>query len=66
MPDDAAHRLPTIPHQAWTPAYDADRTLRDGAWVAEATGVLDLSAWPAGMRVIVRNERPHTPAPKCA
>ena len=45
--------------QAWTPAYDADGTERDGAWVAELTGVLDLSSWPAGMRVIVRKEKPH-------
>ena len=45
--------------QAWTPAYDADGVERDGAWVAELTGVLDLSTWPAGMRVIVRKEKPH-------
>ena len=43
----------------WTPAYDADGEVRDGAWVAELTGLLDLSGWPAGMRVIVRKERPH-------
>ena len=30
-----------------------------GAWVAELTGLLDLTGWPAGMRVIVRKERPH-------
>ncbi len=33
--------------------------MREGAWVAEATGLLDLSGWPPGMRVIVRKERPH-------
>ena len=27
--------------------------------VAELTGMLDLSSWPTGMRVIVRKERPH-------
>jgi hypothetical protein len=48
-----------IPAPAWTPAYDADGGVRDGAWVAETTGLLDLSRWPPGMRVIVRNERPH-------
>jgi len=32
--------------------------------VAEITGMLNLAAWPAGMRVIVRKERPH-PAPSC-
>jgi Transposase DDE domain group 1 len=59
LPDDAVERLARIPAKAWTPAYDADRTPRDGAWVAEATGVLDLTSWPPGMRVIVRKERPH-------
>ena len=33
--------------------------MRDGAWVAELTGLLNLATWPAGMRVIVRKERPH-------
>ena len=40
-------------------AYDAEQSPRDGAWVVELTGLLDLSGWPAGMRVIVRKERPH-------
>ncbi len=48
-----------IPARAWTPAYDGDRQVRDGAWVAEVTGMLDLAAWPRGMRLIVRRERPH-------
>ena len=43
----------------WTPAYDGHDEIRDGAWVAEITGLLDLTRWPAGMRVIVRKERPH-------
>ena len=43
----------------WYPTINADGTIRDGAWVAEATGLLDLSAWPAGSRVILRKERPH-------
>ena len=59
LPDDAVARLAQIPAGVWTPAYDDERTPRDGAWVAEATGVLDLSGWPPGMRVIVRKERPH-------
>lgn len=45
--------------RAWEAAYDTDGKPRDGADVAELTGVLDLSAWPEGMRVIVRRERPH-------
>lgn len=48
-----------LPKQAWTPAYNSDREPRDGADVAELTGVIDLSGWPAGMRVIVRREKPH-------
>jgi Transposase DDE domain group 1 len=57
--DTNAAALDLIPETAWTPAYDADGQVRDGAWVAEATGVLDLAGWPDGMRVIVRKERPH-------
>jgi DDE family transposase len=50
-----------IPDSAWTPAYDAHNEVRDRAWVAELTDLLDLTAtgWPPGMRVIVRKERPH-------
>ncbi|WKX01895.1 IS1380-like element ISRer1 family transposase (plasmid) [Rhodococcus aetherivorans] len=51
--------LELVPDQAWTPAYDSDGQVRDGAWVTELTGLLDLSSWPKGMRVIVRKERPH-------
>ena len=56
---DTVAKLELIPQSAWTPAYDADRQPRDGAWVTELTGLLDLSGWPDGMRVIVRAERPH-------
>jgi hypothetical protein len=48
-----------IPGQCWHPAIEADDELRDGAWVAEATGMIDLSAWPEGSRLILRKERPH-------
>src|SRR6266516_1090932 len=47
-----------IPGQCWHPAIEDDG-LRDGAWVAEATGMIDLSAWPEGSRLILRKERPH-------
>ena len=57
--EDVQEAILKIPARAWTPAYDADRQARPGAWVAEITGMLDLSAWPKGMRVIVRKERPH-------
>ena len=59
LPVNTPDLLATIPEHAWTPAYDAHDQVRDGAWVAELTGLLNLDAWPAGMRVIVRKERPH-------
>ncbi len=57
--DQIAGAIAKIPARAWTPAYDSDGQLRDGACVAELTGLLDLSSWPKGMRVIARKERPH-------
>ena len=48
-----------LPEAAWTQAIDAEREERDGAWVAELTEHLDLSAWPEGTRLICRRERPH-------
>lgn len=43
----------------WFQAIEEDGSRRDGAFVAEVTRHLDLSAWPVGSRVIVRKERPH-------
>jgi hypothetical protein len=48
-----------IPTSGWSPAINADGGVRDGAQVAELTGLLALTGWPDGMRVIVRRERPH-------
>jgi hypothetical protein len=45
--------------RSWRRAIEDDGEARDGAWVAEITRHLDLSAWPQGSRVIVRKERPH-------
>ncbi|MGH3862261.1 IS1380 family transposase, partial [Actinokineospora sp.] len=59
LPTDAAPLIAKIPKSVWSPAYDADGQIRDGAWVAELTDLLDLSTWPVGMRVIARKERPH-------
>jgi hypothetical protein len=59
LPDNTPELLKKIPAEVWTPAYDAHDEIRDGAWVAELTGLLDLSGWPPGMRVIARKERPH-------
>lgn len=59
LTETMAAAIDLIPETAWTPAYDTDGGVRDGAQVAELTGLLDLAAWPPGMRVIVRRERPH-------
>jgi Transposase DDE domain group 1 len=48
-----------VPETAWLQAINAGGADRDGAWVAELTDRLDLSAWPEGSRLIVRRERPH-------
>jgi hypothetical protein len=57
--EEMQEAIPALPERIWEPAYDGDGQARPGAWVAELTGLLDLSGWPAGMRVIVRRERPH-------
>src|SRR5215813_3800573 len=57
--EDIAKAILALPERIWEPAYDADGQVRRGAWVAELTGLLDLSGWPAGVRVIVCRERPH-------
>ena len=59
LPGNTPELLTKIPDRLWLPALDANDKERDGAWVAELTGMLDLSGWPTGMRVIVRKERPH-------
>jgi hypothetical protein len=59
LPDNTPELLTKIPAEVWTLAYDANDDIRDGAWVAELTGLLDLTGWPPGMRVIARKERPH-------
>jgi len=48
-----------VPEDIWEPAIEADGSEREGAYLAELTRMLDLSAWPAGSRVICRRERPH-------
>ena len=49
-----------IPPGAWEPAITADGSdYRDGADIAEITGMVNLDRWPAGTRMIVRREIPH-------
>lgn len=62
MTDRVQAAILALPEMAWTPAVDADGGVRDGADVAELTGLLPdltVAGWPPGMRVVVRRERPH-------
>jgi hypothetical protein len=51
--------LLSLPQSAWRPAIDQHGEPRDGAWVTELTGTVNLPEWPAGTRLICRRERPH-------
>jgi hypothetical protein len=59
--EDVRAAIVALKEGAWSEAVEDDggADIRDGAWVAEVTDALDLSAWPEGSRVIVRKERPH-------
>ena len=57
--EDVRLAICLVPEDIWEPATEADGEERDGAYLAELTRMLDLSAWPIGSRVIVRRERPH-------
>ncbi len=46
LPHDAAKRLVVIPKKVWAPASESDGEVRPGAWVAESTGLPDLSGCP--------------------
>jgi hypothetical protein len=59
LTETISEAIDAIPAPAWTPAYDTAAGIREGAWVAEATHMVDLSDWPPGMRLIIRKERPH-------
>lgn len=49
LTDELVAKFVQLPTVAWTPAYDADRKVRDGA-DRRTPRVLDLRTWPAGMR----------------
>jgi hypothetical protein len=46
--------LSLVPEEAWYLAIEGDGRLREKAFVAELTNLVDLSAWPEGSRVVVR------------
>ena len=60
-PVDAGVReaLLSFQEEDWVEALEADGTVRDGAWVAELTDLMDLSTWGEDARLICRRERPH-------
>ena len=48
-----------VPENAWVSALDQDGSERSNGEVCELTGLVDLSSWPEGTRLICRRERPH-------
>jgi len=59
LKDRAREEIVALPESAWRQAIDAEGKAREGAQVAELTGLIDLATWPRGTRLIVRRERPH-------
>jgi hypothetical protein len=57
--DEVRQAIVAVPATGWVEAVEPDDEIRDGAWVAEVTDGVDLSAWPEGARLMVRKERPH-------
>ncbi len=57
--DKVRDAIAGVPKQAWKPATTATGQARENGDVVEITGMLNLTKWPAGMRVIVRREHPH-------
>ena len=55
----ARNALLLAQEEDWLAAVETDGTVRDGAWVTELTGLIELDSWPDGTRVIARRERPH-------
>ena len=70
LTDEMVAQINLLPKAAWTPAYDADRKVRDGAWVAELTGMLNLKTYYcAEVHVATGDAGAHpsrTAAPRCA
>jgi len=53
-----------LPRKVWTAAVNADGYVREGGDVAELSTLLDLTGWPAGMRLLFGGNDP-TPARSC-
>ncbi len=48
-----------VQEEDWAPAVEANGQVREGAWVTELTGLVDLEPWGEDSRLICRRERPH-------
>jgi len=48
LPNNTGERVGLMQEQVWTPAYNSGGAVREGAWVAELTGMLNLAGWPKG------------------
>ena len=55
----AAVRIAQSRPDDWTPAVRQDGQVRDGAHVTDITGAVEVSAYPAGTRELVRREPLH-------
>ena len=52
----------TLPERAFKPAINGDGEPRDGAWVAELTGAVNLESWPGGHAADLPQRAPAPPA----
>ena len=59
LTEPVRHALNSLEESAWEPAIDQDGQERDGAWVTELTGQVNLPDWPQGTRLTCRREPPH-------
>ncbi len=57
--DKVRDAISNVPKKAWAPAIDPEGQARENGDVVEITGMLNLTTWPDGMRVIIRREHPH-------
>jgi hypothetical protein len=63
LTEDVRQAVLDLPKRAWLEAIGQDPAeIREGAWVAEITDRINLSAWPKGTRAIARREIPHAGA----
>jgi len=57
--DKVRDAIARVPKTAWQPAITAQGEPREHGDVVEITGMLNLTNWPGGMRVLIRREHPH-------